>query len=531
MPFSSQPRRAPFEPVHLDFESGTFDGWSVKRLAGRAFGDDPVGRRARRDARLPLRAAARRLCLAGPPRRASRPLQRRLGRGGLVRLQHACSPRISPCPTRSAASSRNGTTRRSSAIRPASRRSPSATAAAGFSSPAPMARVASPEPDIRYEFASVADFPTRRLARFRLPRLLVAPRRFGDRGLARQRSAHRLARAARLRERGGGAVLQARRLLVAGRAEADRRLSRQLQPRAFLRGGRSVGRARRDRSMAERCAARSSSCRRTDGDRGSRCSPRSTLALGDRARRFRRASCRSAAGGRHAREALRGRGSTRPSRRSSTGCSRSAPPRRSRPTSSSRCSRRFASTTPSGAALRLRPPDGTPPKLERITRLAAQDLPTFFHAALRWWIGPAHFVRPAAALAALRAADTSAWYADYMLNLWRQRQRLQDRAVPDASSTRRCRRSPKPIARGSSSISKREPVFMRASLRRAHARAPLYRAQPGDRARADARPLLRAGGARLPRRAAAARPSHRRCRRQHRQPHAVLRRRHAGGDA
>ena len=33
MPFSSQPDRVPFEPAHLDFESGTFDGWSVKRLA------------------------------------------------------------------------------------------------------------------------------------------------------------------------------------------------------------------------------------------------------------------------------------------------------------------------------------------------------------------------------------------------------------------------------------------------------------------------------------------------------------------
>jgi peptide/nickel transport system ATP-binding protein len=32
--FSSQPKRASFEPVHLDFETGTFDGWSVKRLAG-----------------------------------------------------------------------------------------------------------------------------------------------------------------------------------------------------------------------------------------------------------------------------------------------------------------------------------------------------------------------------------------------------------------------------------------------------------------------------------------------------------------
>ncbi len=81
-----------------------------------------------------------------------------------------------------------------------------------------------------------------------------------------------------------------------------------------------------------------------------------------------------------------------------------------------------------GAALATK--DGTPPKLERITRLAAQDFPTFFHTALRWWIGPSHFVRPDIACdalraaetfagAALRAADTSKWYADYMLALWK----------------------------------------------------------------------------------------------------------------
>jgi FkbM family methyltransferase len=71
-----------------------------------------------------------------------------------------------------------------------------------------------------------------------------------------------------------------------------------------------------------------------------------------------------------------------------------------------------------GAALATS--DGKPPKLERITRLAAQDFPTLFHAALRWWIGPAHFVHPTIARDALRGADTSAWYASYMLNLWGQ---------------------------------------------------------------------------------------------------------------
>ena len=34
MLFSSSLARPPFKTVHLDFESGTFDGWSVKRLAG-----------------------------------------------------------------------------------------------------------------------------------------------------------------------------------------------------------------------------------------------------------------------------------------------------------------------------------------------------------------------------------------------------------------------------------------------------------------------------------------------------------------
>ncbi len=33
MSFSSETSRAPFEPVHLDFETGGLDGWSVKRLS------------------------------------------------------------------------------------------------------------------------------------------------------------------------------------------------------------------------------------------------------------------------------------------------------------------------------------------------------------------------------------------------------------------------------------------------------------------------------------------------------------------
>jgi FkbM family methyltransferase len=65
-------------------------------------------------------------------------------------------------------------------------------------------------------------------------------------------------------------------------------------------------------------------------------------------------------------------------------------------------------------------PNNPDPKVERATRLAAQDLPAFFHAALAWWIGPSHFVRPAAALRALLGADAAGWYADYMLHLWKE---------------------------------------------------------------------------------------------------------------
>jgi FkbM family methyltransferase len=60
-----------------------------------------------------------------------------------------------------------------------------------------------------------------------------------------------------------------------------------------------------------------------------------------------------------------------------------------------------------------------PPKVERITRLAAQDKPGFFHAALRWWIGPTHFVRPELAAEAVAAAQASGSYADYMHAIWK----------------------------------------------------------------------------------------------------------------
>ena len=87
-------------------------------------------------------------------------------------------------------------------------------------------------------------------------------------------------------------------------------------------------------------------------------------------------------------------------------------------------------------------------KLERITRLAAQDLPGFFHAALAWWIGPSHFVRPAEARRALEGVgDGPDWYADYLVNLWTgcsayktaQCLTLFDRAVPPVADAVRDR--------------------------------------------------------------------------------------------
>ena len=68
-----------------------------------------------------------------------------------------------------------------------------------------------------------------------------------------------------------------------------------------------------------------------------------------------------------------------------------------------------------GAALSSR--TELPLKVERITRLAAQELPAFFHAALRWWVGQTHFVRPALAANAAAGAET---YAEYLNTLWRR---------------------------------------------------------------------------------------------------------------
>jgi FkbM family methyltransferase len=85
--------------------------------------------------------------------------------------------------------------------------------------------------------------------------------------------------------------------------------------------------------------------------------------------------------------------------------------------------------------------------LERITRLAAQDLPTFFHAALQWWIGPTHFVRPDATREALHRASASSTYADYMIALWRscrayktaQRLTISHEALPPLAEADRAR--------------------------------------------------------------------------------------------
>jgi FkbM family methyltransferase len=136
----------------------------------------------------------------------------------------------------------------------------------------------------------------------------------------------------------------------------------------------------------------------------------------------------------------------------------------------------FAKTAPAlrvrdavwgGAALAAA---GMPARFERITRLAAQDFPGFFHAALAWWIGPSHFVRPALAVeafrtadtsgpAVLRTADTSGWYADYMLALWKEH-----RAYKTAQCLTHFRGSVPPLAEADRArlveFLEAEPVFM-----------------------------------------------------------------------
>ena len=63
--------------------------------------------------------------------------------------------------------------------------------------------------------------------------------------------------------------------------------------------------------------------------------------------------------------------------------------------------------------------DGRHIALERITRLAEADYDRLFHLALRWWIGPAHFVPPRRAVAALGTAMGTDWRARYLVALWR----------------------------------------------------------------------------------------------------------------
>jgi len=64
-------------------------------------------------------------------------------------------------------------------------------------------------------------------------------------------------------------------------------------------------------------------------------------------------------------------------------------------------------------------PDGTGEALAKASRLAAQTPAMLFHAALRWWLGRTHFVRPQAALAALGQAGGEDWEAAYLAALFR----------------------------------------------------------------------------------------------------------------
>jgi FkbM family methyltransferase len=133
-------------------------------------------------------------------------------------------------------------------------------------------------------------------------------------------------------------------------------------------------------------------------------------------------------------------------------------------------------------------PDGTAP-IEPITRLAAQDEAAFHHCALRWWIGESHFVRPAAALAALEEAHGPAWHADYLRALWREGRAYKTAQtvtifsakvppVPDAIRARlleRLERDPVFTAVSHGGASFRLPYTGRnAGIERAHTRGQFY---------------------------------------------------------
>ena len=365
MPFSSQPTRAPFEPVHLDFETRHVRRLEREAALGAAFGDRSSRRSCAtgtRACRFELRPG--RLCLAGPSRRAARSLQRRLGRGGLVRLQHAPRRGFRAARRRSAACSRNGTTRRSSAIRPASRRSPSAIAAAGSSSPAPTGASPRPSPTSATSSPASPDFPRGVWHDFVFR---VFWSRHGTSEIEAwldSEAPHRLARAARLRERGGGAVFQARRSI--GRRPARSRSSPITTiTAAGIPSPRSIRRCACDsacdgasplRPWGEgRLRASDVRARVRDPapnpspQGGGRAALRASLCCRRRvATRIARSFARSASAwpgdfaassrlprDRLARE-IASRRADRPSPKSSTGCSWSPPPKPSRPTSSSK---------------------------------------------------------------------------------------------------------------------------------------------------------------------------------------------------
>ncbi len=224
--FSSRAVHAPFQTMHLDFESGSFDGWSVKRLsaAHSAKIQSEVVRVGRRACRFELRpgdyvSQGHRAELRDPYNVV---WDEEVWYGFSTRLAEDFSlpeGRLRLCPV-----ARPGEARRAGGK--AADRDPLPRRAALLHRR--LGRVASPEPDIRYEFASIADFPRGHWHDFVVSRLLVASWHVGDRGLAEYGKDRELARAACLRERGGGALFQARRLLVAAGRGADRRLSRQL---------------------------------------------------------------------------------------------------------------------------------------------------------------------------------------------------------------------------------------------------------------------------------------------------------------
>ena len=217
--------------VHLDFESGDFAGWSVRRLAKDYSAVDPERNRACRHESLPFRDQAGRPRFARTARRIARLVQCPLRRGHLVRLLHLSAEGFRPaagCRRRAGAMARPGRTRRSLGKTAARYPLPATTDCAS------PGRFRKWPPKTRTNGMFSMRYRTSRTGRGSISSSGFYWSRKGDSSidafLGGQKTVP-LRRAARLPQRDKRAVFQARRLCQRANRRPAGRLSRQLQPR------------------------------------------------------------------------------------------------------------------------------------------------------------------------------------------------------------------------------------------------------------------------------------------------------------